>query len=121
MQNSIKKLWQLASFTLVSALSVILLMGSSAWVSTANAQLDGTFLSFTSQSGDYIGQGQSQIFTPSGSQFSSMVSQDGREIAVSYFPEASGTCLAAPVATSYCLASMRPPPVGRFRCRPYQD
>lgn len=73
--------------------------GVDTWVPTANAQSEGTYLSFTSQQGDYIGQGQSQIFTPSGSQFNSMVSQDGREFAVSVFPPGSFWFLhmAAPV------------------------
>jgi hypothetical protein len=39
--------------------------------------------------GDYIGQGQSRTFTPNDSQFSSMVSQENREIAVSVFPPGS--------------------------------
>jgi hypothetical protein len=84
-----KKMGQLASFALFSALAVILAMGADTWVSTANAQTEGTFLSFSSQPGDYIGGGQSRTFTPNDSQFSSMVSQENREIAVSVFPPGS--------------------------------
>jgi hypothetical protein len=51
------------------------------------AQSEGSFLSFTSEPGDYIGQGQSRIFTPTDSDFTAMASADGREMAVSIFPQ----------------------------------
>ncbi|MGB4069878.1 MAG: DUF6299 family protein [Nitrospira sp.] len=84
MHPVMKKLHQAASLLLDFALIAVLCLGT--WVSTANAQ---TFLSYTSQPGDYIGQGQSRIFTPADSGFSSMVSQDNREIAVSVLPSGS--------------------------------
>ena len=89
MQRVMKRMGELASFALFSALAVILAMTADTWVSTANAQTEGTFLSFSSQPGDYIGGGQSRTFTPNDSQFSSMVGQENREIAVSVFPSGS--------------------------------
>lgn len=89
MQSVTKKMGQIASFALFSTLAVFLVMGADTWFSTANAQPEETFLSFVSQPGDYIGQGQSLTFTPDDSQFSSMVSQDDREIAFSVFPPGS--------------------------------
>ena len=59
MQCVLKKMGQLGSFALISALAVIVAWGIDTWISTANAQSEGTFLSFRSQSGDYIGGGQS--------------------------------------------------------------
>lgn len=49
----------------------------------ANAQ---TFLKFSSEPGDYIGGGQTLIFTPADSDFRPMVSQDQRAIGVSISP-----------------------------------
>ena len=77
---------RLVWYVLYSAVAAILYVGANAGISVANAQPEGTFLSFVSQPGDYIGGGQSLTFTPSDSQFSSMVSQDFREITVNVFP-----------------------------------
>jgi len=89
MQCIPKKVSQLASFALISTLAVISAMGINPWISSAHAQSEGTFLSFRSQPGDYIGAGQSLTFTPTESQFSSMVSLDNREFAVQVFPPGS--------------------------------
>lgn len=86
MHRVTKKLGQLVSFALSFAMVALVTTSTSTWVSTANAQ---TFLSYTSQPGDYIGQGQSRTFTPTDSGFSSMISQDNREIAVSVLPSGS--------------------------------
>ncbi|MEO7862837.1 MAG: hypothetical protein ABIU05_20845 [Nitrospirales bacterium] len=88
MQGVLKKMGWLASLAMISALAAILQMGVDSWISTANAQSE-TFLSFRSQPGDYIGGGQSLTFTPTESQFSSMVNQDNRELAVSVFSPGS--------------------------------
>src|SRR5690349_7732737 len=85
----VPKLTQSALFGLIFALAVIFTMNVDPWISIARAQSEGTFLSFRSQSGDFIGGGQSLIFMPTESQFSSMVNQDNREIAVSVFPPGS--------------------------------
>jgi hypothetical protein len=56
----------------------------------ASAQTpSGTFLSFTSQPGDYIGGGQSRTFTPADGPFNAYASQDLREVHVSVFPSGS--------------------------------
>ena len=60
MQCVLKKMGQLGSFALISALAVIVAWGIDTWISTANAQSEGTFLSFRSQSGDYIGGGRQE-------------------------------------------------------------
>lgn len=86
MQLGIEKLHRLTSFPRNFPLVVLLAACVGTWASTANAQ---TFLSYTSEPGDYIGQGQSRVFTPAESSFSSMISQDNREIAVTVFPAGS--------------------------------
>lgn len=89
MQCHLKKMGQSAAVILISVLAVVFGTAGDTWVSTAHAQSDGTFLSFRSQPGDYIGGGQSLTFTPADSQFNSMVNQDNREIAVSVLPPGS--------------------------------
>ena len=89
MRCILRRIGQRASFAIISTLIVIFAMGSDMWSSTANAQSEGSFLSFRSQTGDCIGGGQSLTFTPTESQFSSMVNQDNREIAVSVSPPGS--------------------------------
>ena len=86
MQCILRKVSHLASIILISALAVIFGMGIDSWIVPAHAQSEGTFLSFRSQPGDYIGGGQSLTFTPIDSTFNAMVSQDNRELAVSVFP-----------------------------------
>ena len=86
MQCILRRIGQRASCAIIAALMVIFAMGSDMWSSTAHAQSEGTFLSFRSQPGDYIGAGQSLTFTPLDSTFNAMVSQDNRELAVSVFP-----------------------------------
>lgn len=71
---------------LLLGLLMMLATSVGAWIPAANAQ---TFLSFTSQSGDYIGQGETLMFTPTDSGFTSMISQDNRELAVSVLPSSS--------------------------------
>jgi hypothetical protein len=77
-------------FALISAAAAIIFVGGDTGIPIASAQSEETFLSFVSEQGDYIGQGESRSFTPADSQFSSMVSQDRREIAVNVFPFAGG-------------------------------
>jgi len=80
-----KEVGRHASLVLFATVAVTVAMATDTWVSSANAQPQDTFLWITSEPGDYIGGGQSLIFTPNDSQFSSMVSQDEREIGVSVF------------------------------------
>jgi hypothetical protein len=89
MQCILMRIGQRASFAIIAVLMMIFAMGNDMWSSTAHAQAEGSFLSFRSQAGDYIGGGQSLTFTPTESQFSSMVNQDNREIAISVLPPGS--------------------------------
>jgi len=98
MQLAMTKPLQLTPFHLTVALSALLATCVGTWASTADAQ---TFLSFTSESGDYIGGGQTRTFTPTDSGFSSMISADNREIAISVLSSSSFWSLnmAAPAGT----------------------
>ena len=89
---------QVTPLPLIAALIVMLVMISGIGTPPANAQ---TFLKFTSEPGDYIGLGQTQLFTPADSGFSSMISSDNREIAINVLPSSSFWYLnmAAPVGT----------------------
>jgi hypothetical protein len=65
-----------------------------AWLATspqpASAQPpSGSFLSFVSEPGDYIGQGQSLSFSPATATFNANASQDLREFSLSVFPSGS--------------------------------
>jgi hypothetical protein len=95
----IRRWLQLASYSQSIVLSGLLAAYIGIVVSTAEAQ---TFLKYTSESGDYIGQGQTQLFTPADSGFNSLTSTDNREIAISVFPSSSFWYLnlAAPAGTT---------------------
>lgn len=67
------------AFALAGACAAVL------FVSTSNAQTTGTFLSFVSEPGDYIGQGQSLTFTPVDSVIDPTLTEDHRELRVSIF------------------------------------
>ena len=56
---------------------------------TAAAE-DGTFYSFVSDPGDFVGQGQSGSFTPDTSSFTSSQSNDGNHVTAFLFPFAGG-------------------------------
>ena len=56
---------------------------------TAAAE-DGTFFSFVSDPGDFVGQGQSGSFTPDTSSFTSSQSNDGNHVSAFLFPFAGG-------------------------------
>jgi hypothetical protein len=68
---------------------ILFFLASSTITPITHAASEGSFLSFVSEPGDYIGQGQSLTFTPNDAQFSSMVSQDQGELAVIVFPPGS--------------------------------
>src|SRR5258706_12332425 len=52
----------------------------------ARAQSDDSFLSFTSQVGDYIGGGQSRLFTPDVASFQESSTQNNSHVGVIVFP-----------------------------------
>lgn len=80
----------LASVVRRVALVGLLLVGAVFVPLPAGAQTEGTFLSFVSEPGDFIGQGESRTFTPDDANMNANASQDDREVHVSVFPVGGG-------------------------------
>jgi hypothetical protein len=76
---------------LSATLALVLLavvIGHRTSVSAVAAPLPGSFLSFSSEPGDYIGGGQSLSFTPDSATFNVSGSEDRREFHLQLFPTA---------------------------------
>lgn len=92
MQSLAAKIRRFAPIVRCSALAALIAVGAGG-TAPAWAQAEGTSLSFVSEPGDYIGQGQSLTFTPADAGFTAMVSSDQRQVAVSIAPGGSSWTL----------------------------
>lgn len=75
MQLDVKSRWLSATFLVMAAVG----LGAP---SAALAQSDSTFVSYTSDAGDYIGQGQVATFTPADSLITASISDDQNHLSV---------------------------------------